>query len=297
MSPAHQLQSASNVLLFQMVLFGLIGIICFIPYMCYWGFKDVELTSDSNITKYVVNTANIALMSIAGYMIFEATLDSYMLPSPTKESLPRWIMILAVFGSCALFAAKDNDNPERKLVLMVCCKYFRGCFLAIPMLVIMFDDNRSSRFHKSRRIVIIVLTLSVVVCFILYPFGKLGALQPLAPYLAIVVFLLGLYVCGNGAYSGFGALTAPHSSGFEKFQSLFYFIMAMYLICSIGISLAFGNKAWPDCVEAELAAYFVLDMVVLSAGFTIPTRMAQHDANTTKVCLVVHVSEVIIHLM
>jgi hypothetical protein len=281
MSSAHTLKSWSNAIAILLIF---LSMCCFIPHIFHWGFKDAELTSDSAITKSMVNTANFALMSIAGYMIFEATFDSYMLPSSTKESLPRWMMILAVFVSCALFAAEHNDNPERKLVLMVCCRYFRGCFLGIPLLVIIFDNNKSARAHKSRHIVMIALTLWVAACYILYPFDKLGALQSLTPYLVIIAILLGLYVCGNGVYTGFGDLTAPNTSGFEKYRSLFYFIMAMYFVCSVVIAIAFGNKAWPDCVEAELTAYFVLDMAILSAAFTIPTRMAQHDANTTKVC-------------
>jgi hypothetical protein len=93
-------------------------------------------------------------------------------------------------------------------------------------------------------------------------------------------------------------LTATNTTGFEKYQPLFNIVVSLYVISAMIISMAFGSKDWPHCVAQELVAYFLLDIVVLSAAFTIPARMAQHDAITTKVCSVtVDAYIIIIHLL
>jgi hypothetical protein len=193
----------------QIILSGLIGVICFFPYMFHWGFEGVEFTDHSAITDPIVSSGNVALMSISGYMISEAALDSYMLPSPPHVSIPRWMMMLGIFGSCVLFATQNDDNPERKLVLMVSCNYCRMCFLIIPM---MFDNS------KLRHIITIALIVCSGILFVLYPFNKLGPLQALAPYLIILIFGVALCICGNGIYSRFKNLTATNTTGFEKYQ-------------------------------------------------------------------------------
>jgi hypothetical protein len=263
--------------------FSVFAVVCFFPIIFEWHFDsigDYNHLAHPPVNDPMVGAGNIILLSISGYMIYEAILDSFTLRSCWNVAVPRWVMILAVFASCLLFFYSDNNQPERKLAVYTCCIYGRACFYILQVFAALYG---SSSMQKISHYTVFVLVMFVSVCYTFYPFGKLGALQTITPYLAILGYAVAMVVCGKGFYSGFRDIMSSDVSGFTKYRSIYYFIVAAYMLSSLTVSVSHGNKSWTAAPPEELAGYLGIDIAILSMAYTIPIRMAQYDAAVIKV--------------
>ena len=233
-----------------------------------------------------VYSSHVMMLCCGSAMLTGAMYDMVNSDIPWSINIPRSAVVLCLIITSLIFLLVDEVDPERRLILLQNGVACRSWCITTCLIVQMSDSYKPKNFAYA--IFLFVLKLySFATLFILgwSPYITGVVVETLIVITVVGATIFILVICAWGIYDNLYVKRNWKKTGMEKYVVVNYVLLGVLVYGIALIATLSGNNGWCNVGYTESMLYDIIQTVVIAAMHTVPTKMAQHDAITEKVCL------------